>query len=380
MPSTSNEGDKTDDIKLFEEIATSNDLSNSTTNIMCEDISKKSYEDDDDDDDHDMDFGGPPSIPSSCNSKNNSPATSPLHESTSTRPESRSNTIMSNDLCSNNINMSLKSSEDEGFASQQTALSDHLSLNSVSSMSNMIPSPIITATQIPLPSTVANATTPQIAVSTPIPSPSNSHSSINMSFNTTTTSTTTLNNTVKTKRRRKLLIDQVRNISGEEMRHQLSDTSDIVMILDMAPPSKRMMHWRATGILEKMFSLPTTEIRSNSFFEKYQKNLVTRPVEAEDVFTNAGSVPNINSDTTVFDNKVVMSPIYDKCVPVAQNNASLSRNHVPVPLLTSTPNMVQQLQPQQSPIATPPVLSPQVSFLFSNFHIFDKNRAKIQLF
>lgn len=43
----------------------------------------------------------------------------------------------------------------------------------------------------------------------------------------------------KAKRKRKLIVDEVKNISGEEMKNQLSDTTDIVTTLDLAPPTKR---------------------------------------------------------------------------------------------------------------------------------------------
>ena len=48
-------------------------------------------------------------------------------------------------------------------------------------------------------------------------------------------------------RKRILVVDDVKNISGEEMKSQLSDTSDIVNNLDLAPPTKRLMHWKETG-------------------------------------------------------------------------------------------------------------------------------------
>jgi cohesin complex subunit SCC1 len=35
-------------------------------------------------------------------------------------------------------------------------------------------------------------------------------------------------------------VDEVKAISGEEMKAQLSDTSDIVTTLDLAPPTKRL--------------------------------------------------------------------------------------------------------------------------------------------
>jgi len=36
-----------------------------------------------------------------------------------------------------------------------------------------------------------------------------------------------------------LIIDEIKNISGEEMKAQLADTSDILTTLDLAPPTKR---------------------------------------------------------------------------------------------------------------------------------------------
>ena len=55
---------------------------------------------------------------------------------------------------------------------------------------------------------------------------------------------------IRTKRKRKLIVDEVKAIAGEEMKAQLSDTTDIVTTLDLAPPTKRLMHWKETGPLE----------------------------------------------------------------------------------------------------------------------------------
>lgn len=67
---------------------------------------------------------------------------------------------------------------------------------------------------------------------------------------------------VKAKRKRKLIVDEVKNISGEEMKSQLSDTADIVTTLDLAPPTKRLMLWKETGGVEKLFALPGHQILS----------------------------------------------------------------------------------------------------------------------
>ncbi|KAG7309962.1 hypothetical protein JYU34_004477 [Plutella xylostella] len=94
---------------------------------------------------------------------------------------------------------------------------------------------------------------------------------------------TVLKGITKTKRKRKLIVDEVKNISGEEMKNQLSNTSDIVTTLDLAPPTRRLMHWKETGGVEKLFTLPARPIPSRVLFKKYQRNMTNRaePEEAE---------------------------------------------------------------------------------------------------
>ncbi|XP_069357238.1 double-strand-break repair protein rad21 homolog isoform X2 [Maniola hyperantus] len=95
--------------------------------------------------------------------------------------------------------------------------------------------------------------------------------------------TTVLKGITKAKRKRKLIVDEVKNISGEEMKNQLSNTSDIVTTLDLAPPTRRLMHWKETGGVEKLFTLPARPIPSRVLFKKYQRNMTLRtdPEEAE---------------------------------------------------------------------------------------------------
>lgn len=56
------------------------------------------------------------------------------------------------------------------------------------------------------------------------------------------------------------------------MKAQLSDTSDIVTTLDLAPPTKRLMHWKETGGVEKLFALPGRNIPARAVFKNYQVN------------------------------------------------------------------------------------------------------------
>lgn len=89
-------------------------------------------------------------------------------------------------------------------------------------------------------------------------------------------------NAPKAKRKRKLIVDEVKNISGEEMKNQLANTSDIVTTLDLAPPTKRLMSWKETGGVEKLFGLPAREIPARCLFLNYQRNLTSRTIDLED--------------------------------------------------------------------------------------------------
>ncbi|KAJ8675050.1 hypothetical protein QAD02_010836 [Eretmocerus hayati] len=92
----------------------------------------------------------------------------------------------------------------------------------------------------------------------------------------------------KTKRKRKLIVDEVKNISGEEMKAQLSDTSDIVTTLDLAPPTKRLMHWKETGGVEKLFALPARPIPARALFKNYQRHLTSKTYDHDDFGRAAG--------------------------------------------------------------------------------------------
>lgn len=68
----------------------------------------------------------------------------------------------------------------------------------------------------------------------------------------------------KGKRKRKLIVDEQKGIPSETMKLQLSDTSDIISTLDLAPPTKKLMHWKETGGVERLFALPGRSIASKS--------------------------------------------------------------------------------------------------------------------
>jgi hypothetical protein len=66
------------------------------------------------------------------------------------------------------------------------------------------------------------------------------------------------------RRKRKLVVDETKEIDSGSMKTQLSDTTDIVGVLELAPPTRRLMHLKETGGIEKLFSLSATSIYSKS--------------------------------------------------------------------------------------------------------------------
>jgi len=92
-----------------------------------------------------------------------------------------------------------------------------------------------------------------------------------------------LNNERKKKRRKKLgiIIDEIKTLSGEEMKSQLSDTSDIVAELDLAPPSKKLMYLKRTAMIEKLFGNPIINLPSTVISIYFTRNLTTNKVDSE---------------------------------------------------------------------------------------------------
>ena len=61
------------------------------------------------------------------------------------------------------------------------------------------------------------------------------------------------------RRKRKLIVDEMKELAGDVIKSQLKDTSDIISTLDLAPPTKKLMLWKETGGAEKLFCLPARQ-------------------------------------------------------------------------------------------------------------------------
>ncbi|XGW18032.1 hypothetical protein V3C99_002549, partial [Haemonchus contortus] len=86
------------------------------------------------------------------------------------------------------------------------------------------------------------------------------------------------------RRRRRLIIDEQKNISGEEMKANMADYSDTLQPLDLAPPTRRLMRLKESGTVEKLFHLPgCTFTKAKPLVRMYQSHLVMRARVEEDV-------------------------------------------------------------------------------------------------
>ncbi|THD22275.1 putative sister chromatid cohesion complex cohesin subunit [Fasciola hepatica] len=76
-----------------------------------------------------------------------------------------------------------------------------------------------------------------------------------------------------TKRKRRLIVDEQKSIPSEIMKLQMEDTSDITTQLELAPPTKKLMHWKETGSVDKLFTLPGRAIPSRVLQRLFVRNL-----------------------------------------------------------------------------------------------------------
>ncbi|XP_035511965.1 double-strand-break repair protein rad21-like protein 1 [Morone saxatilis] len=77
----------------------------------------------------------------------------------------------------------------------------------------------------------------------------------------------------KGKRKRKLVVDQTKELTNESIRDQLSDYSDLVVPLDMAPPTLQLMQWKENGGADKLFSRPCSTVLTPQIKELFIKTV-----------------------------------------------------------------------------------------------------------
>ncbi|KAJ8258467.1 hypothetical protein COCON_G00174790 [Conger conger] len=73
------------------------------------------------------------------------------------------------------------------------------------------------------------------------------------------------------KRKRRLLVDQLKELSNEAIRDQLTDTADLLCPMDMAPPTRRLMEWKEMGSVHKLlrsYCVPPVHLHLKQLFPR----------------------------------------------------------------------------------------------------------------
>ncbi|XP_072266815.1 double-strand-break repair protein rad21 homolog [Pyxicephalus adspersus] len=109
----------------------------------------------------------------------------------------------------------------------------------------------------------------------------------------------------KAKRKRKLIVDSVKELDSKTIRAQLSDYSDIVTTLDLAPPTKKLMMWKETGGVEKLFSLPAQPLWNPRLLKLFTRCLT--PLVPDDLRKRrkGGEADNVDDFLKEFENPEV---------------------------------------------------------------------------
>ncbi|GMT05500.1 hypothetical protein PENTCL1PPCAC_27674, partial [Pristionchus entomophagus] len=80
--------------------------------------------------------------------------------------------------------------------------------------------------------------------------------------------------TTRTRRKRRLIIDDQKFISGEEMKQNMAEYGDTLQPLDLAPPTRKLMRLKESGNVEKLFHLPGSSlVKNRALIKQYQSRL-----------------------------------------------------------------------------------------------------------
>ncbi|XP_051886909.1 double-strand-break repair protein rad21 homolog [Pristis pectinata] len=115
------------------------------------------------------------------------------------------------------------------------------------------------------------------------------------------------------KRRRKLIVDCVKELDSKTIRDQIEDFSDIITTIELAPPTKKLMIWKETGGVEKLNSLPAQRLINYRLLKLFRhclrKNLPWEKNNQSDALERTYDIEQIRSEEHyVIDLPIVEEP------------------------------------------------------------------------
>lgn len=162
----------------------------------------------------------------------------------------------------------------------------------------------------------------------------------------------------KAKRKRKLIVDSVKELDSKTIRAQLSDYSDIVTTLDLAPPTKKLMMWKETGGVEKLFSLPAQPLWNPRLLKLFTRCLT--PLVADELRKRkkGGEADNLDEFLKEFENpevpreemrqqEVIDQPILEEASRLQESMMEGSRTQLDETIMPPPPTPQPPPQQQQ---------------------------------
>ena len=83
------------------------------------------------------------------------------------------------------------------------------------------------------------------------------------------------------------------------MKQQLESTADILSPLDIAPPTRKLMHWKEVGSADRMFQLPSRFLNSKYLSRLFSRHLVLCKVSAAPAAETAQVTPDASMDRSI---------------------------------------------------------------------------------
>lgn len=174
----------------------------------------------------------------------------------------------------------------------------------------------------------------------------------------------------KAKRKRKLIVDSVKELDSKTIRAQLSDYSDIVTTLDLAPPTKKLMMWKETGGVEKLFSLPAQPLWNPRLLKLFTRCLTPLVPDELRKRRKGGEADNLDEFLKEFENPevpreemrqqdVIDQPILEEASRLQESLMEGSRTQLDETVMPPPPPQPQQGVKRDSQQMEPEPLIPQ---------------------
>ncbi|XP_058846821.1 double-strand-break repair protein rad21 homolog [Acipenser ruthenus] len=134
------------------------------------------------------------------------------------------------------------------------------------------------------------------------------------------------------KRKRKLVVDETKELSSETIRDQITDCTDITSTLDIAPPTKSLMKWKETGGADKLFSQPGFSLMSSQLQKLFPRDLLPGNLKGygNDEEQEREEMRKQQKDKKLDDTVILMEDLSHLDVSEMQKSTRLSIDHTPL--------------------------------------------------